>query len=857
MSRIDLIGGPLKVVGQSGQRSLSAGNGTRSITTQTTKATQVTQAASILVVEDEQIVAMDLELSLAEMGYAICGTAATGEEAVRLARRHRPSLILMDVMLRGTMDGTEVAKAVGHGMRIPVIYLTAFSDAATVSRAVSTAPYGFLTKPYQAHELRAAIEVALYKVQMEQRLRDSEQWFAATLRCVGDSVIATDRRGVVTFMNPTAESLLGWSSAEATGQRIDTVMRLEDGHAMRMINPAYRALDTEGVVDIHRGALLRRRDGSLVPIDDSAAPLRDADGRVIGAVLVQRDVSERIRQEERLRVSEERFHNAFDLAASGMALVTLDGRFLQINSALATLLGYAEDELLSLTQYAVTVDQDAQLERAALFELLSGQKPAIQIEKRYRHRDGKSILWTLVSVSLLRDTGQDVCFLYQVYDVTARKAAEYRLAMMAYYDPLTGLSNRTRLREEFQRIIAQARRRDMPVAVCLLDLDRFKQVNDTLGHELGDELLVEVAHRLQGALRETDCVARLGGDEFVLLLPELEVLSHLQTVVEKLRQVLSVPITLNHREIVVTATIGIALYPADGVDLPALLRNADSALYAAKADGRDRVRLFQADLERQANERLELECGLRNALARNELALVYQPYVRLADNTIAGCEALLRWNHNGETLSPAQFLPIAEETGLILTIGEWVLQEACRCARTWSRPLDINVNCSPRQFREDAITDAVVRALRTTELIPARLCLEITEEAMLHSTDALLTRLRELETAGVRLAIDDYGTGYSSLAYIKRFAPSCLKIDAYFIRDLLTDRTSAEIVAATIAMAHKLGVKVIAEGVEQGDQARRLLELGCDFAQGYWFSRPVDSATVARLIADGCLPPAG
>ena len=334
-----------------------------------------------------------------------------------------------------------------------------------------------------------------------------------------------------------------------------------------------------------------------------------------------------------------------------------------------------------------------------------------------------------------------------------------------------------------------------------------------------------------------------------LILSEVDSIARLHAVLEKLRLAISAPVTLAGRTIVVTPTIGVALYPIDGGDMQVLLRNADSALYAAKADGRNRYRLFQIELEQEAGERLTIESDLRQALSQNEFELYLQPLIRLKDQSIVGCEALLRWRHDGELVMPSRFLPIAEDTGLILPIGTWVVAEACRAASAWTIPISISINCSPRQFRENAVAPSAAAALASSGLAPERLCLEITEVALGHNNVALNESLAMLRASGVRLAIDDYGTGYSSLAYLKRFAPQSLKIDAFFIRDLLTDETSAEIVAATVAMAHKLGIEVVAEGVELEEQAHHLAELGCDYAQGYYFGRPIASAQFSDMLA--------
>jgi diguanylate cyclase (GGDEF)-like protein len=471
----------------------------------------------------------------------------------------------------------------------------------------------------------------------------------------------------------------------------------------------------------------------------------------------------------------------------------------------------------------------------------------VQFEKRYRGYDGAPARWVLANVSLLKDAGQPVCHVYQIHDLTDRKQMEHELQRMAYFDPLTGLANRSRLSQDLDRLLADARRRRHRLAVLFLDLDRFKSINDTLGHDAGDVLLRAVADRLRQVLRDSDCIARLGGDEFVVVLPDIEDTAAVVAVTEKIRLRVGGPVSVGGKNLVVTPSIGVSIYPEDGQDSPALLRCADSALYAAKGQGRNRVHFFHTELGRAANARLDLETGLRDAIAMRELRIVLQPIVRLGDGQAVGAEALVRWHRGTQVVPPMDFIPIAEEIGLIVPIGAWVLQEACAAAARWPRPGILHVNVSPSQFREDSLADDIDRILRDTGLAPSSLCLEITESTMLQTTEGQLERLARLRATGVSLSVDDYGTGYSSLAYLKRYAPRSLKIDRYFVQDLEQDASSRAIVSATIAMAHDLGIEVVAEGVETEGQRRILIAEHCDFGQGYMFGKPVPPEAVTPL----------
>ncbi|HEX2531265.1 MAG TPA: EAL domain-containing protein [Burkholderiaceae bacterium] len=811
------------------------------------------RVAKILIVEDEAIVALDLAAQLEEMGYEVCGTADNGMDAIAYAWDMRPDLILMDIVIKGELDGVDIARHINNGMKIPVIFLTAYSDIQTVERAAATAPYGYLTKPFQARELRAAIEVALYKAALERRLRESERWFAATLRCVADGVIATDGKGRVRFMNPAAEKLLGWRREDAMGLDVADIVPLRDASTGELLpSPARRALETDSIAGIDYGTILESRNGNL-PIDDSAAPIRGDDDTVLGAVMVFRDVRERMAAEEKLRQSEERFRSAFDFAPVGMALVGLDNRFLQVNDALCKLLEQSEQELVGADQAAFSHADDLGGERACLDELLMEQVVSAQFEKRYHTRSGAEV-WTLVSVSLLRQHDAPLCFLFQIHDVTKRKEAEYRLAHLAHFDPMTGLVNRTALSDEIERQIVLARRHQHRLAIVFLDLDHFKQINDSLGHEAGDDLLKLVATRLKASVRESDTVGRLGGDEFVILLPEIHSAEEVLIVTDKVRAECAKPVRIAGQEISIGISLGVSLCPDDAQDVTTLLRYADSALYHAKAEGRNNLQFYRTELTAQMDQRMRLGNSLRLAIERGEFELYYQPIVSLADEKTLGSEALIRWHHPTRGLLAAEdFMPLAEEIGLSTQIGEWVIDEACRTAASWPADghaaLTVAVNVSARQFKISGLVQQVKEALARNGLAPERLCLEITERTLLENTDRNLAIVAELKAAGIQIAIDDFGIGYSSLSYIRRFDPTALKIDRSLIGNVAANPGDAAIVRAAIAMARSLKLGVITEGVETEAQKQFLENEGCDMAQGYFYAHPYPAGEFRTWLA--------
>lgn len=795
----------------------------------------------ILVVEDESIVAMELTARLEDLGFRVCGVADNGMDAIALAREHRPALALMDIVLRGEMDGIETSRHLAEGLGVPVIYLTAFNDRATVQRAVTTTPYGYLTKPFQEAELRAAVEVALHKSAADRRITRSERWHQAMLRSVADAVVATDREGRVTFMNPAAEDMTGWNVDDARGQPIREVMVLTDRHTQQPLElPLLRALRRQQTVGIEFGTWIVARDGKQTPIDDSAAPIHDDRFGDFGAIMAFRDVSARIRIEEALQDSEACFRSVFDHAPAGMVLASLDGTIQQANQAMGELLGRPAASLHQGNLADLTHPDDRAIDEEHLGRLHRSAVQGVEFEKRLVHAAGGEVP-VQTGITLLRRGSEAPTLLFQYHDLSRRKAAEAQLAHLAHHDQLTGLANRVRLHDEMQHRIATAQRQGQRLAVMFMDLDLFKQVNDTLGHEAGDVLLREVADRLRACVRETDCVARLGGDEFVVVLSHIQTGERAGQVADKIRASIRAPVPIGGRDVAVGASLGIALYPDDGTDVATLLRCADSALYHAKETGRGQYQFYRPELTEQVARRLDPELGLRLALENGEFELEFQPVISVADARPVAAEALLRWRHPTRGLvMPDTFIPVAEESGMIDAIGTWVLDAACAAATLWrSRSggtIDVCVNVSPRQFRSPGLVDAIRAALARTGLPAGRLVLEITEQALLEATDRTQNMLSDLQTMGVRVMIDDFGIGYSALGYLQRFAPDGLKIDRSFIRDVTVDDGDAAIVSAVLAMARRLGLETVAEGVETSAQLEFLRSEGCETCQGYLFA---------------------
>jgi diguanylate cyclase (GGDEF)-like protein/PAS domain S-box-containing protein len=799
----------------------------------------------IMIVEDEAIIAADIQRQLEEFNYEVVATAFSGGQAISLARELRPNLILMDIVLKGSIDGITAAQTIIESLKVPVIFLTAYSDPATLNRAKTVGAYGFLIKPFRSEELLASIEVALYKHQLEKKLNESEQWFAKTLFCISDAVIATDAEARIRFMNPVAEKVTGWQMEQAKGTDINKLIKLlAEADRAIAVNPVTKALKDLCVTGLESDTLLITQSGDELPIDDGAAPIIDDNGTLLGAVFVFRDITERRRIENLLRESEERFHSAFDLAAIGMALVAINGCFLQVNNSICEIFGYLHEELLKLNLQMLVQGYDKMLEHH-LKGLVSDADPAFQVEVECHHKTVGKKVWVLLSASLVRNgAAEPQYYIIQIQDITDRKYAEKQLNFIANHDPLTGLVNRVQFHNYLNDTLSSVRRHETKLALMFLDLDRFKLINDTLGHRIGDLLLQAVSDRLKSSLRINDVLARLGGDEFIVLLNDIHLIDDVAKIARKTIDTLTQPFTLEGNDIVITASIGISIFPNDGDEGQMLLMNADTAMYLAKERGKNNYQFYTQEMTERSLERMTIERGLRYALTHDGFRIHCLPQVDLTSGQTVSVEALVRWQHpEWGLVYPDRFIDIAEDTGLIVPIGRWVLRTAClqtKKRQEYGGSLcKVAVNLSARQFLENDLFHTIKDILLETGLDPSSLELEITESAIMQDPDKTLQVLHQLCDLGVKLSVDDFGTGYSSLTYLRQFPVHNVKIDRSFVKNIPNDENSMTLVRAIIALGHQLNLSVTAEGVETLEQLKFLKAHQCDLVQGYFFSKPV------------------
>jgi diguanylate cyclase (GGDEF)-like protein/PAS domain S-box-containing protein len=644
-----------------------------------------------------------------------------------------------------------------------------------------------------------------------------------------------------------------------TGYRADEIV----GNRVISYNRITAEEDRGRVFAQIRSALARRarfaceyrivhRSGALRWVAETGAGVFLPDGSLEAVEGFIMDITERKRAEEDLA----RFRAAMEIAADAIFLVDFDTlRYVDVTETTCQLLGYSRDELLRLGPPEINVGFDeAELrERFRQVRARGAQRSEIDPVTRYlRARDGR-----VIPVEVYRHylrAGTSELIVAGARDISERLRAEEMLKHQANHDALTGLPNRNLLGDRIAQGIAHAQRGRCVLATVFLDLDNFKLVNDTLGHRAGDQLLRTIGDRLRQCVREGDTVARLGGDEFVVLLndqPSKESVTH---AVHRIVAAIGAPLTVDGHEIISSCSVGISLYPSDGVDGETLLKHADTAMYDAKADGRGVFRFFSAQMNADLSERMNIEAGLRRALERNEFVLHYQPRIGLRSGAVESVEALLRWVSPGSSglIPPGRFIPVAEDSGLIVPIGQWVLSEACNQLRAWhqrgARRIAVSVNVSPRQFKRPELVETIQRALAQSGLEARFLEIEVTESLVMENAEDFVARLHALKALGVEVSVDDFGTGYSSLNYLKRFPVDRLKVDQTFVRDITADRDDATIVKAIVRLGHSLGLKVTAEGVETAEQLDFLRACRCDQAQGFYFSRALPAEEIETLI---------
>ncbi|CAH1904935.1 putative Diguanylate cyclase [Candidatus Nitrotoga sp. HW29] len=800
-----------------------------------------------LIIEDSEDDALLLTRYL-QQTYELTHVRVDSAEGLRQALKQGEwDLVLSDHSMP-TFDSFAALQIVQQsGRDLPFIIVSGAIGEDLAVAAIKAGAHDYLLKN-NLKRLIPAIERELQAAQARHIHFQSEQRFRATFEqaAVGIAHVGLDGRWL--RVNNKLCVITGYSEEELLANDRPSITYPDD---MPDELDSMQQLLAGDVSSSTKEIRYTRKDRSLVWVNLTWSLTRASTGEPDYFIEVIEDITQRKEATERLRL----FARIFDTINEGVVVTDASNNIMLVNPAFSSITGYSATE---------AIGKNPRILHSGLMDKMFYDKMWQSIQKTGRwqgeiadrRKNGESYIEWL-SISTMKDErGEFSHHIAVVSDISERKAAEERMVYIAQHDFLTGLPNRMMLHDRLTQAIAHAEREQRKVAVMFLDLDRFKAINDTLGHLTGDKLLQIVADRINSVARTSDTVSRLGGDEFAIMMPYIENTDDIAMIALKLLASIAGPCVIDDNEIEVTTSIGISVFPEDGVDSESLIAHADAAMYQAKGNGRNNYQFFTREMNRRTLERMLIKNKLSHALERNELFLLYQPQVDLRSGHIIGAEALVRWdNPQYEKILPAQFIPIAEENGLIPPIGEWVLREACRQNQAWRKlglmKITMAVNISSVQFRQKNLGEIIKTILSENDMTPSSLELEITESAVMQDAEAAILLLEDMKAMGLKLSVDDFGTGYSSLNYLKRFPIDKFKIDKSFVRDLTTDTDDAVIVSTIISMAHSLKLKVIAEGVETAEQLAFLKQQGCDEIQGYYFSQPVSAEEFTKLLSSG------
>ncbi|MCR9144729.1 MAG: EAL domain-containing protein [bacterium] len=788
----------------------------------------------ILIVEDDPVQKVAVARHLQTIGYTAVASVESGAEAVEQAGALQPDLILMDISLNGEMDGIEAADRIRQEYRIPIVFATTHTDRATFLRAKKTQPFGYLVKPFNREELQIAIEMALMDHSVEQHLSETMAEMNIILENVPAGVVLLQRNRIFR-LNRAFEDCFELSRSQAIGRPVSLLFKSPIQYRT-FVRRIREELHQRGI--FHEEIELRsgtgetrwcRVTGRVIHPEDPRSP----------SVWIINDVTDSRRAEEYIKLSARVFENTLE----GVWIADRLQNIIQVNRAFTEITGYDEDQAMGQNPgFLNSGRHDPGFYLDIWTEL--NEKGRWEGEIWNRRRDGE-VYPEWLSISVVRDDDGRVSNYIGVFsDISKRKEFEERLSYMATHDTLTDLPNRFLFRETLQQSLKKARRNKAIIGVCFINLNRFKAVNEALGHQTGDEVLRQVGRRLRQIVRSEDMVARAGGDEFVLILEDLSSSERAVVAINRIMDTLREPIRVEHLEVHIGASIGVSVYPHDTDDWQSLTRFAEAAMQQARERGRNNYQFFTPEINKRAVERIALENNLRRAIDRDELSVQYQPIVDADRGAIAGYEALLRWTHPERgPISPAVFIPLAEEMGLIIPIGSFVLRAACfqlsELHKNGRADQFMSVNLSAHQLHDPNLGPTVREALDDSGIPPGALHLEITETAAMQNTDTAIHLLGQLSELGIHISLDDFGTGYSSLGHLKRLPIDCIKIDRSFVLELPGSNESKAIVEAIHALARALKLRTIVEGVETREQMEYLRGLGLDRIQGFYFSRPL------------------
>ncbi len=803
-----------------------------------------------LIVEDNEDDALLLAEHLKSGGYDLHWKRVDTEQAMLEALQQSWDIVFTDYSMPH-FNGSRALEVLRNiDIDVPLIFVSGTIGEEVAVEAMRYGAQDYIMKGSMPR-LLPAVERELQETRVRQRRHEAEQALKKLSLVVdqtADCVFITDPHGIIEYVNPAFESLTGYRFTEVVGKN-PSILRSQKQDAS-----VYRQMwQTLSEGQVYRGTLINQdKNGDLFYEEKMITPLKDEQGKISHFVSTGRDITARVKADE----ARNRLAAILEATPDMVGILEPEGRLRYLNSAGYRLSGL--DANTDVSKYSIQDLFSAEVTQRFITDpiKLSKQNDIWYEEAILRGVDGIETPVSLV-VLVHHDASAQVEYLSIIArDISERKHFEERLQFQATHDNLTNLPNRFLLADRCAAELERARRSNSSAAVLFLDLDNFKRVNDSLGHASGDSLLRQAANMLQSCVRPTDTVARHGGDEFTLLLGDITGVDSVLSVLRKIKTAFVRPIFVDAQEIYVAFSVGIAMYPHDGNNVESLLHNADIAMYQAKTSGPSQYCFYAPEMNQRGHELLVMEADLRHAIAKDEFVLYYQPQVELGSRHMVAVESLIRWQHPRLGLvSPADFIPLLESTGLIVPVGEWVLRQACAEHRRYRERgfnnIHIAVNVSAAQFIDENLLSMVRRVLHEESMPAQALELEITENIIMRDPKVAIEILQELHSLGVRIAIDDFGTGYSSLAYLKRFPLDVLKVDQSFVRDIITDTSDALIVDASISLAHKLGLTVVAEGVENTEQLDFLRTHNCDMAQGYYLSHPLPSEKLYELIQSG------
>jgi len=807
----------------------------------------------ILIVEDDDSLSALLKKGLAKEGYAVPEAARSAEEALALTQKHSPDLVVMDVQIRGGVDGIELASRLREQFSVPVIFLTAREDHEALERAKQSYPYAYLVKPFDIKDLKTAIEISLAKAQHD---REIESLLAEKEIILQNSLVGIchieDKKFV--SVNQRFREMFSLTEGDVAAHP-STAFVFADPARFRQVYREIRAAFRKG--QPHRFTeRFRRKNGEEFWCECFGKQISSKE-KISGSIWVLADVTEQKTVVATLTSSEKRYRDLVQYCPSAIYLQT-DGIITFSNQAGLTLLGAPRSEDLIGRHMGDFFPEDEKEARRGIFgtpEIEAMESAPLPIETRMIHLSGKPLH---VEVSAIRYHQRDgrVTLLF-VNNITERKRAEHRAGYLAYYDSLTGLANRKLLFYRMELEMIQAGATESELLLVTLGLDRFSQINELMGHAFGDQLLLGVSERLKTVLEKDDLLSKISGDEFVFLLHGVWDGPQLNRVAKNILSLFLKPFDIAGKEISMTSSLGITVYPRDADDKNTLFKNCDLALKQAKSNGRNTFQLFNKEMNTQLLRISELEQSLKESVKKLDFDLHYQPKVNTRKEVV-GAECLLRWKRSGHgPVSPAEFIPIMEDTKQIIPVGYWVLEEACRQNKAWQKKghpkICVSVNLSMHQFRDPDLVQSIRSILSATDLEPEFLELEITESGIMRDEDDTLARLRELHDIGIKISIDDFGTGYSSLAKLLQLPIDILKIDKSFIDKMTESLDASKLVTMIIQLARTLRLETVAEGVETEEQFSMIRDMGCDIIQGFFFSRPLSAEGMEDFLREGMI----